>query len=194
MFRPLAFLSVLGLCGAAQAQDRALTDAEVLDLADRQVVWCENWSDETRDCETLYTLRREADGTLISAGMFLLTLEPLIQVTIADRVTLQDGRLCSSGSTDDLNIVATRDGRPSAEASMMVRFLMAESMIEYAETTVCQQLLATDDPDYLDEIITADEERLYDFESTYRLGTFDSGFLLRPVIGSEDSEEGQTQL
>ena len=47
----------------------ALTDAEGLDLADRQVVWCENWSDETRDCETLYTLRREADGTLISAAL-----------------------------------------------------------------------------------------------------------------------------
>lgn len=170
-----------------------MTDAEVLDLAAREVVWCENWSDETRDCETLYTLRQEADGSLISAGMFVLTLDPLIQVTIADRVTLQDGRLCSSGSTDELNIVASRDGRPSVEASMMVRFLMAESMAEYAETTICQQLFATPDPEYISEIITADEERLYDFESTYRLGTFGSGFLLRPVIG-DTAEEGQTQL
>lgn len=194
MIRTAAFLAALTACGAAQAQDRPLTDAEVLDLADRQVVWCENWSDETRDCETLYTLRREADGSLISAGMFILTQTPLIQVTIADRVTLQDGRLCSSGSTDDLNIVASRDGRPSTEASLMVRFLMAESMAEYAETTICQQLLATDDPEYLDEIITADGERLYDFESTYRLGTFDSGFLLRPVIGEPTDDEGQTQL
>ena len=193
MIRPLAFLSALALCGAAQAQDRPMTDAEVLDLAAREVVWCENWSDETRDCETLYTLRQEADGTLISAGMFILTLDPLIQVTIADRVTLQDGRLCSSGSTDELHIVAARDGQPSAEASMMVRFLMAESMAEYAETTICQQLFATADPEVISEIITADEDRLYDFESTYRLGTFGSGFLLRPVIG-EAPDEGQTQL
>lgn len=194
MPRPLVLLTALSLCGAAQAQDRALTDAEVLDLADRQVVWCENWSEETRDCETLYTLRRDADGSLISAGMFVLTQDPLIQVTIADRVTLQNGRLCSSGSTDELNIVASRNGRPSAEASMMVRFLMAESMAEYAETTICQQLLATGDPEYLGEVITADDERLYDFESTYRLGTFDSGFLLRPVIGEPTEDEGQIQL
>lgn len=194
MLRPLILLAALGLCGGAQAQDRALTDAEVLDLADREVIWCENWSDETRDCETLYTLRREADGTLISVGMFVLTQDPLIQVTIADRVTLQDGRLCSSGSTDELNIVATRGGRPSAEASLMVRYLMAESMAEYAETTICQQLLSTDDPEYLGEVITADDERLYDFESTYRLGTFDSGFLLRPVIGEQTDDEGQSQL
>jgi hypothetical protein len=193
MIRYVALLAALTLCGAAQAQSRPLTDSEVLDLAAREAVWCENWSDETRDCETLYTLRQEADGALISAGMFILTLNPLIEVVIADRVTLQDGRLCSSGSTDELNIVASRDGRPSVEASMMVRLIMAESMAEYADTIICQQLLATGDPEYVGEIITADEERLYDFESTYRLGTFGSGFLLRPVIG-EATDEGQTQL
>ena len=142
MIRSLALVAAIALAGPAFAQERPLTDAEVLDLAVREAVWCENWSDETRDCESLYTLRQEADGALISAGMFILTLDPLIQVTVADRVTLQDGRLCSSGSTDELN---------------------------------------------------ADDERLYDFESTYRLGTFGSGFLLRPVI-ADTPDEGQTQL
>ena len=193
MIRSLALVAAIALAGPAFAQERPLTDAEVLDLAVREAVWCENWSDETRDCESLYTLRQEADGALISAGMFILTLDPLIQVTVADRVTLQDGRLCSSGSTDELNIVASRDGRPSVEASMMVRFLMAESMAEYAETTICQQLFTSADPDSMSEIITADDERLYDFESTYRLGTFGSGFLLRPVI-ADTPDEGQTQL
>lgn len=179
--------------GPALAQERPLGDAEVLALADNQVVWCENWSEETRDCETLYMLRREADGGLVSAGMFLLSDNPLIQVTIADRVTLENGRLCSSGSTEELNVEATLGGRPSPETTMMVRMLMAESMAEYAETTICQQLFSNGDPEWLGEIITSDDTRLYDFESTYRLGTVESGFLLRPVLG-EPTDDEQIQL
>lgn len=194
MIRPLLLAAVaLALPAGALAQERALTQAEVLDLADRQAVWCENWSDETRDCESLYMLRREADGTLISAGMFVLSLDPLIEVTIADRVTLEDGRLCSSGSTDELNIQATLAGRPSAQATQMVRFMLAESMVEYAESVICQQLFTNGDPEWLGEIITADDLRLYDFESTYRVGTLDSGFLLRPMAAAS-SENEQTQL
>ena len=160
-------------------------DAEVLALADRQVVWCENWSDETRDCESLYTLRREADGTLVLAGMFILTDQPLIQVTLAEVMTLESGRLCSSGSTEELNIRATLAGTPSPEMSAMVRMLLTESMAEYSESTICQQFFSTGDPEIMGEIVTADDLRLYDFESTYRLGTFDSDFLLRPQIGDE---------
>ena len=41
--------------------------------------------------------------------------------------------------------------------------------------------------------ITADDQRLYDFESTYRLGAVDSGFLLRPMLGAPPQDE-QTHL
>ncbi len=198
MMRALAFSTALSgavavLPAAALAQERPLNDQEVLALADRQAVWCENWSDETRDCETLYMLRREEDGSLISAGMFVLSQNPTIQVTIADRVTLQDGRLCSSGSTDELNIEATVGGRPSVEAGLMVRLLLSESMAAYQESEICQQLFTSGDPEWMGEIITADDLRLYDFESTYRIGTLDSGFLLRPMI-DDTPDDGQIQL
>ena len=74
----------------------------------------------------------------------------------------------------------------------MVRALFTEAMAEYADAQICQQLFATDDPAALEEIITADEERLPDFESSYRLGTVETGFLLRPVMDEES--EPQVQL
>lgn len=177
----------------AQAQERPLSDSEVLDLADRQVLWCENWSDVTRDCESLYLLRREPDGSLIQAGMFLLTDTPNIQITVAETVTLENGRLCSSGSTEAQTIMATLDGQPSPEMTAMARVILSESMAEYADSTICQQLFTSGDPEALSEIITADDLRLYDFESTYRLGSINSGYLLRPVLGAEP-DEGFTDL
>ena len=194
MIRPPVLAAAIALLAApALAQERPLGDAEVLRLADTQAVWCENWSDETRDCESLYMLRREPDGSLLTAGMFTLSASPEIRVVIVDRVTLENGRLCSAGSTDELNIQATMEGRPSAEMSAMVRLLLAESMAEYADTTICQQLLTTGDPERLGEIITSDDQRLYDFESTYRIGTVDSGFLLRAAAG-DDIQEGLSDL
>ncbi|WP_296814377.1 hypothetical protein [Brevundimonas sp.] len=176
----------------ALAQERPLTDEEVLGLAREEAVWCENWSDQTRDCESLYMLRQAPDGTLVQSGMFLMSDAPAIRVIVAERVSLTNGRLCSSGSTEELNIQATMDGQPSLEATLMVRALLTEAMAEFADAQICQQLFATDDPQRLEEIITADEERLTDFESSYRLGTVDTGFLLRPVI--EDEDQGQVHL
>lgn len=190
-----AFILLTGLALAAPvvAQERVLSDGEVLALADRQALWCESWSDETRDCESLYTLRRESDGRLVLAGMFVLTSRPLVEVTVAKVVTLEEGRLCSSGSTDDLNVRATLAGAPSPEMSAMVRGLYAVRMADYVESTICQQFIATGDPAVMGEIITADDIRQQDFESTYRLGDFDSGFLLRPQIGDE-REAGMIDL
>lgn len=194
MIRPSLIAAALGLLAApALAQERPLGDAEMLQLADSQAVWCENWSEQTRDCESLYMLRREPDGSLISSGMFILSAEPEVRVVIADRVTLTDGRLCSSASTDELNIQATMAGQPSVQMSSVVRLLLAESMEEYADTTLCQQLLTTGDPAMLGEIITADDQRLYDFESTYRMGTAESGFILRPMV-EQDADPGMTDL
>ena len=103
---------------AVAAQERPLTDDEVRDLARREVVWCENWSDDTRDCESLYMLRGGADGALIQSGMFVMSEQPAIRVLVAEVVTLIDGRLCSSGSTDELNIQATPlELTPGFEAS-----------------------------------------------------------------------------
>lgn len=189
MLRLLALAALLvSTALPAQAQERALTDVEVLDLADRQILWCENWSNATRDCESLYMLRRDPDGTLIQAGMFLLTDQPHIQITVAEVVSLENGRLCSSGSTENQTIQATLDGRPSPEMTAMARVILAESMAEYADSMICQQLFTSGDPNALGEIITADDLRLYDFESTYRLGPIDSGFLLRPVLNAEPDE------
>lgn len=181
----LTAVAGLALAAPAVAQEQAMGDAEILALADRQAVWCENWSDETQDCESLYTLRREPDGQLVLAGMFILSDRPTVQVIMAEVVTLENGRLCSSGDTDDLNIQASLAGAPSPEMSAMVRMLFAESMADYAQSTICQQFFTTGDPQFMGEIVTADDVRLYDFESTYRLGTFNSGFLLRPQIGDE---------
>ena len=164
-------------------------DAEVLALADRQAIWCENWSEATRDCESLYTLRREADGRLILAGMFVLTDRPLIEVTLADIVTLEQGRICSCGATSELTIQARLAGVASQEVTAMVRSLLAQSMAEYENSIICQQFFTSGDPETMGEIVTADDVRLYDFESTYRLGTVDSGFLLRPQIGETPEQE-----
>lgn len=171
------------------AQEQALGDADILALADRQAVWCENWSDTTRDCESLYTLRREPDGGLVLAGMFLMTDRPALLVTMAETVTLENGRLCGTGSTDDLNIRATLAGVPSPEATQVVRAMLAEGMAEYAEARICQQFFSDGDPDHMGEIVTADDQRLYDFESVYRLGTATSGFLLRPQVEDEPAHE-----
>jgi hypothetical protein len=73
------------------------------------------------------------------------------------------------------------------------RAILAESMADYQTSIICQQLFSAGDPEMLGEIITADDQRLYDFESTYRLGTFDSGFLLRPQV-AEEPEQTMTDL
>jgi len=187
--RAALFLTALGLAFPVCAQERAMGDAEVLALADRQAIWCENWSEATRDCESLYTLRREADGRLILAGMFVLTDRPLIEVTLADIVTLEQGRICSSGATSELAIQARLAGVASQEVTAMVRSLLAQSMAEYENSIICQQFFTSGDPEAMGEIVTADDVRLYDFESTYRLGTVDSGFLLRPQIGETPEQE-----
>lgn len=188
----LAALAFVAFALPAAAQDRPLTDDEVMDLVRREAVWCENWSEATRDCESLSMLRQGADGGLVQIGMFALTETPAVQAVVADRVTLANGRLCSSGSVDELSIRATIDGQPSAAASLMFQEILARAMAEFADAEICQQLMATDDPDRLAEIITADEDRLPDFESSYRLGTVESGFLLRPILGDDDG--GQVQL
>ncbi|MBN8552880.1 MAG: hypothetical protein J0L52_08305 [Caulobacterales bacterium] len=175
------------------AQERTLSDAEVLTLADGQTIWCENWNDRSRDCESLYTLRREADGRLVLAGMFLLAEAPAILITLADVVTLEHGRLCSSGNTDELVIQARVAGVPSVEMSEAFRAVLAESMAEYRTSTICQQFLSMGDPEMMGEIVTADDQRLYHFESTYRLGTADSGFLLRTQV-ADQPEQMMTDL
>lgn len=192
-------LAAVALCAALLAapavarDDRPMTADEVLDLARGQTVWCENYSEETRDCEGLYMLRQEADGTLVSSAMFLLTEQPRLTFMIAEVVELRGDQLCSSGSVDDLNIRASLEGEPAPETmNLAIRQIFAESMAPYADKTMCQRLLATDDPAVLHEEITADGERLPDFETTYRLGDFDSGFLLRPMV--EPEAEGQVAL
>lgn len=189
----LPALALMAFALPAAAQHRPLTDEEVMDLVRREAVWCENWSDETRDCDSLYMLRQEADGGLVQIGMFALTEAPAVQAVIADRVTLADGRLCSSGSVEELSIRATIDGRASPEAALMFQDMLAQAMAEFAEAEICQQLVDTGDPERLGEIITADGDRLSDFESTYRLGTVETGFLLRPILEAED-DGGQVQL
>lgn len=194
MIRLWSLAAILALSSApALAQERALNDAEVLALADRQAIWCENWDDLSRDCESLYTLRREADGRLVLAGMFLLMDGPPIIITLADVVTLEHGRLCSSGATDELVIQATISGAAAPNMAEAFRVMLAESMAEYQTSLICQQFFTTGDPEMMGEIITADDQRLYDFESTYRLGTFDSEFLLRPQV-AEELEQTMTDL
>lgn len=185
----LLFSAVIAFATPLQAQERALGDAEVLALADSHAIWCENWSETTRDCESLYTLRREPDGQLILAGMFLLTDRPAIMITIADIVTLENGRICSSGNIDDTNLQASVGGVPSAHMTDTVRLMLAEGMAEYQNSIICQQFFTEGDPGFMGEIVTADDQRLYDFESTYRMGTPETGFLLRPQIGDEPEQE-----
>lgn len=193
--KPLLAAALLAASVAlpAAAQDRPMTAAEVLDLARSEAVWCENYSEETRDCEGLYMLRQEPDGSLVSSAMFMLTDQPRVTFMVAEVVELHGDRLCSSGSVDDLNIRASVDGQPAPEVMRLaIRQIFEESMAPYADKTMCQRLLATADPAVLHEEITADDERLPEFETTYRLGDFDSGFLLRPMIARE--AEAQVEL
>lgn len=188
----LALAAIL-LPQTAQAQDRRLSEGEILDLARREVVWCENYSERTRDCESLSMLRMTPEGGLVGVAMILIMQDPAIQIVVSEPVRLTGGRLCSTGTIDDMTIRATMDGQPSAQAALLARALLEESMADYADSEICQELFMTDQPGALTEIITADDERLPDFESTYRLGDMEAGFLLRPAI-DDTSDTGSVSL
>lgn len=192
--KPLLLAALLLAPAPALAQDRPLSAEEVLDIARREAVWCEDYREATRDCEGLYMLRQEPDGTLVSSAMFLLTEQPRVEFLVAEVVELAGDRLCSPGSVDGLNIQATVEGQPAPPVMVMaIRQVFADNLAEHADKTICQRLLATGDPEVLHEEITADDERLYDFETTYRLGTTESGFLLRPLAEAED-DPGRVEL
>lgn len=186
--------ALLLISGPAVAQDRSLTAEAVLDLARREAVWCEEYREATRDCEGLYVLRQEPDGSLVSSAMFLLTERPRVEFLVAEVVRLEGDRLCSEASAEDLNIQATVEGQPAPAAMVMaIREIYADNLAEYEGRTICQRLLATADPDVLHEEITVDEARLPEFETTYRLGARDSGFLLRPIVEAEE-DPGRVEL
>jgi hypothetical protein len=183
----LVLLAPSAALGETRPVTRPVTAAEIRDLARREAVWCENWSAETRDCDAVYMLRLGAGGALISTAMMQFSADPVVTVITAEPARLEGDRICTSGDTRDLNIEVLMNGVAAPlDVALAVRLTFASAMQEYAEKTMCQRLLATGDPALFEEEITADDVRLPDFESSYRMGDASSGFVLRPPAVTDD--------
>src|SRR5688572_30363779 len=102
---------------SAQAAETRLTAAEIRDIARREMLWCEEYSAETDDCEVITLVGLLPDGRLSETSTILLTESPNMQVYIADTGALDGDRLCSKVESARTQFSFTLDGQPAPQAT-----------------------------------------------------------------------------
>lgn len=177
-----------GVALPAEAAPRRVTAAEIRDIAQREMLWCERYEDGGKDCDVVTLKRLLPDGRLAETSTLLLQDQPRLQVYIADFGAFEDDRLCTKMDSASTGFSFTLDGRPlEAAESLGLRLLFMAQMTEFEGKTLCQGFWWGDEPNEVVEEITVDGERRPDLESTYMLHDGDTGLNLRPQV-SPDNE------
>jgi len=187
-------LAVFAPALPATAAETRLTADEIRDIARRELLWCEEYSAQTDDCQVITLIRLMPDGSLAETSTQLISERPSLQVYIADTDRLEGDRVCSKVEADKTRFAFTIDGQAAPETTTLgLRMLFVAQLEEFDGKTFCQAFFRGEDPNIIREEITVDGERRTDLESTYHLREGTSALKLRPQI-TEDEQNGQVTI
>jgi hypothetical protein len=160
--------------------EHRMTGAELLDLARREMLWCDGYEAATDDCEQITLMQVRADGVLTQTTTLLLEEQPRLQAFLGEVDKIDGGRLCSVIDSRDMPAGFLLEGHvvPEPNASTL-RQALIDSLVDLHGKTVCQAFYRGPDPNRVREVITVDGKRREDLESTYMLRDGARGFALR---------------
>ena len=185
-----AFLLLAGALTAlpAQAAEKPLTGEQIRELARQDMIWCENYRPDKKDCETLTLVSLLPDGTLRETGVVRLASDPDLKMVIDGRSSINGNRVCSVFGDDTVKIAFLLNDRPvPALAVASIEGAVRESMAEFKGKTLCQTFYRGKSETEVRERITVDGRRREDLESIYRLQKDEAGLDVRPP--APDAEE-----
>lgn len=190
----IAFTAAFAPALPAMAGETRLTADEIRAIARRELLWCEEYSAETDDCQVITLVRLMPDGRVAETSTQLISEGPSLQVYIADTDRIEGDRLCSKINAEETKFHFTIDGQAASEtATMGLRMLFVAQLEEFDGKTLCQAFFRGEDPNVIREEITVDGERRTDLESTYHLREGSTSLKLRPQI-TEDDENSQVHI
>jgi hypothetical protein len=187
---PVPFALGILLAGVlpAAAADRPMTAEQIRELARRDLVWCENYRADKKDCETLTLVSLLPDGSLRETGVMRLAKTPDLKMVIDGRSQLQGDRVCSVFGAETVKLRFLLNNRPVPPAATgPIEAVVREAMSEFEGKTLCQTFYRGASEAEIRETITVDGERREDLESVYRLQKDEAGLDVRPA--AEDAEE-----
>ena len=186
-----AVLALAASPALAKPREHRLTGAEIRELAQREMLWCDGWEDDTGDCDADTLLRLADDGRIVETTSLLISERPRLQVIFGDFDQIRGDQICSVMNVVEMPIAFTLEGRavPSL-LSLQLRAQVAESFAELDGKLICQSFYRGSDPTRLREQVTVDGKRREDLESNYVLREGAEGFALRPPA---DDDEGPEQ-
>jgi hypothetical protein len=181
-------LSLGALPAPASAAEHRMTGAELRDIAQRGLLWCEEYDAAHDDCDVVTLVRLMPDGTIAETSTLLLQAEPRLQVYIADTDRIEGDRMCSKVEAAQTRFVFTLNGETLPETSAAgLRALFIAQMADMEGKMLCQAFFRSDDPTVIREEITVDGARRTDLESTYHLRDADTDLKLRPQFENGDN-------
>jgi hypothetical protein len=187
-----ALATALLLTGAltalpAQAADKPMTGEQIRDLARRNMVWCENYRPDKKDCETLTLISLLPDGSLRETGVMRLAASPDLKMVIDGRSAIDGNRVCSVFGDDTVKLGFLLNNQPVPKtAAGAIEGVVREAMAEFEGKTLCQTFYRASETE-VRERITVDGQRREDLESVYRLQADESGLDIRaPAPAAEE--------
>jgi hypothetical protein len=171
---------------ARQAEHR-LTAAEIKELAQRELLWCDGFHPDTNDCQMITLMRLAKDGQVMQTTTWLD--EAYLQVYVGDIDRFVGDRICSRLDAKNMAAVFAIDGKTvQGPAAALLKQNLAERFAQFDGKVVCQAFYRGSDPTRLREEVTVDGERRPDLESNYVLRPGSDGFTLR---GEADDKGGK---
>lgn len=172
----------------ASAADKPMTGEQIRDLARRDMVWCENYRPDKKDCETLTLVSLLPDGSLRETGVMRLAKSPDLKMVIDGRSEIEGNRVCSVFGDDTVKLGFLLNDRPVPQGAVgAIERVVREAMAEFEGKTLCQTFYRGASDSELRETITVDGQRREDLESVYRLQADEAGLDVRSA--EEDPEE-----
>jgi hypothetical protein len=182
-------LLLTGACTAlpAQAADKPMTGEQIRELARRNMVWCENYRPDKKDCETLTLISLLPDGSLRETGVMRLAASPDLKMVIDGRSAIDGNRVCSVFGDDTVKLGFLLNNQPVPKtAAGAIEGVVREAMAEFEGKTLCQTFYRASETE-VRERITVDGQRREDLESVYRLQADESGLDIRaPAPAAEE--------
>jgi hypothetical protein len=167
----------------AAAADAAMTGEQIRELAKRDLVWCENYRPEHKDCETMTLVSLMPDGRLRETGLMQLSKTPDLKMVIDGSSKIDGDKVCSVFGDDTVRLSFLLNNQPAPRQAIgPIEAVVRESMSEFEGKTLCQTFYRGSSELEIREMVTVDGQRREDLESSYRLQPDEAGLNVRPAI------------
>jgi hypothetical protein len=178
---PLSLAAGLSAQAAPSARgEHRLSAAEIRDLAQRQMMWCDGYHPDTDDCQIVTLVSLLPDGRVGQTATWEETESPTIQIFVGEVDQFDGDRICNVVDTKTIPIAVTVNGKAvSATLAATLRPIIDKMFASLQGKVVCQAFYRGADPTRLREEVTVNGRRQPDLESNYVLRPGSDGFALR---------------